>query len=630
MYCSNCGKELKDGEQFCPSCGMRADAAKTREEGANEWANLSGIEVREDFDEISCLAGKVRKGERRWNMIGKVLAVLGLILMARVILRDVPQIIDGEMGAGYLIAEIMGCVFAGCVLVAAFLDIVLPFVDAKKSVLSDEYLKLISVSDNCALMKAAGEMRCSAVKSAYMDENGNVRIQGKRCKHTFQKNEEGSLVLVSGKDNYKTVLEKEAIAGCLLKFLSPGAPVNAYENERYNARLSKMNRILAVIATISCTIMIFCAIQPGLMEGTGKYVRMVREGHPAAYPDISYGDAFDDFFENENWKYFQSDDGRDVVEFRGNCFADGETKDIIMQFLLSVDDGTFDLHAVSIDGEPQAELVNGMFVLAIFERYGSGDGMGTLPDEEEEDGADEALSEPSETKPQKESEQEEEDDARQQAAGASDLFYPIMYEGYADGYNPCPVMVNDEVSGNPKYGSYGEMLASLVDDSSVMYAPPAMQDGKIYTATRWDAPEMDWYNGLLTQDQFLTIIFWLETLHEEKGFTDISTGGSWEDVSALAGRWDGDGMEIAISIYSDFSYCPAYSEIGNLVFGEDRATAYMIGKAGSDVYVSFLFEDGQEMLLCYSEDGTAQAWGVSEGCLIDEGTQFVCVERFES
>lgn len=56
----------------------------------------------------------------------------------------------------------------------------------------------------------------------------------------------------------------------------------------------------------------------------------------------------------------------------------------------------------------------------------------------------------------------------------------------------------------------------------------------------------------------------------------------------------------------------------------------MIGTEGSDVYVYFLFDSGEELYFRYRGDGTAQAWAASDGCPIEMGTQFACVEKFES
>ena len=249
MFCSNCGKELEESTQFCPVCGtetgvrkvqkgnadVQAESAKTQSDFAKVRTNgaeyeqaaeaawriqdAPGIQVREEFEELSQMTQKVRSREKMWSMVGKVLAVVYLLLVGRGLLRESSAVLDENASIWSLVYMCAGVVLFACIIVYVFLEIALPRVNAKKNILAGEYLKLITVNDSQALMKAANAMHCSAVKSAYMDENGNVCIQGKRCKHRFCKNEEAELTLVSDKDNYKTALEKESISGCLLKYL---------------------------------------------------------------------------------------------------------------------------------------------------------------------------------------------------------------------------------------------------------------------------------------------------------------------------------------------------------------------------------------------------------------------------
>ncbi len=65
-----------------------------------------------------------------------------------------------------------------------------------------------------------------------MDERGDVCVAGKKSRHIFI--EQGGIpVMASKRGNYKAVMERETIAACLLKYLIPEAPVNAYERESF-------------------------------------------------------------------------------------------------------------------------------------------------------------------------------------------------------------------------------------------------------------------------------------------------------------------------------------------------------------------------------------------------------------
>lgn len=77
----------------------------------------------------------------------------------------------------------------------------------------------------------------------------------------------------------------------------------------------KKRGLIIGIAAIIFVVILF-AIMGG---GDNKYVKLVKTGAPDGYPDITYGKAFDNFFTNPTWKYFESDKNEDVVEFSGGC-----------------------------------------------------------------------------------------------------------------------------------------------------------------------------------------------------------------------------------------------------------------------------------------------------------------------
>ena len=48
-------------------------------------------------------------------------------------------------------------------------------------------------------------------------------------------------------------------------------------------------------------------------------IDMVKGGTPVMIPDITYEEAYQHFFGNPNWRYFDAEDGSEVVEFSGDC-----------------------------------------------------------------------------------------------------------------------------------------------------------------------------------------------------------------------------------------------------------------------------------------------------------------------
>lgn len=122
------------------------------------------------------------------------------------------------------------------------------------------------------------------------------------------------------------------------------------------------------------------------VEATDEHVLAVKGGSPTDYPDITYEEAFESFFSEPTWRYFEGtkkgpdDDGDgkedytesniDVVEFTGNCmYADVEVKALI-QFELDTENGTFEASYLSFNDVPQSVLIMNSLIIKAFETYG--------------------------------------------------------------------------------------------------------------------------------------------------------------------------------------------------------------------------------------------------------------------
>lgn len=122
-----------------------------------------------------------------------------------------------------------------------------------------------------------------------------------------------------------------------------------------------------------------------LSSSEDENVLMVKNGTNSNYPTVTYGEAFDEFFENPSWRYFTGtqdgpdDDGDgepdytkddvDVIEFAGKCmYSDVKVKALI-QFTLDKDAGTFDIAYLSFNEVPQSTLVLSGLLSSVFESY---------------------------------------------------------------------------------------------------------------------------------------------------------------------------------------------------------------------------------------------------------------------
>lgn len=104
-----------------------------------------------------------------------------------------------------------------------------------------------------------------------------------------------------------------------------------------------------------------------------EHVQFVKGGTNTAHPGVTYGEAFENFFADPSWRYFEGTqegpddngdgepdytvDNVDVVEFTGGCvYADTEVT-ALLQFVLDVDGGTFEPVFLSFNDVPQSMLM---------------------------------------------------------------------------------------------------------------------------------------------------------------------------------------------------------------------------------------------------------------------------------
>lgn len=102
-----------------------------------------------------------------------------------------------------------------------------------------------------------------------------------------------------------------------------------------------------------------------------QYIEFVKNGYPEAYPNITYGQAFDSFFTDPVWKYFKSDEDRDIVEFSGGCLYQEAEVTATIQFILSYDEGSFETGYFDMNGVPQNQLMTYSMIETVFDDYGT-------------------------------------------------------------------------------------------------------------------------------------------------------------------------------------------------------------------------------------------------------------------
>ena len=121
--------------------------------------------------------------------------------------------------------------------------------------------------------------------------------------------------------------------------------------------------IIRIIAVVMATAIVLVMIQ---QIRIAMYIGTVKLGSPIAYPNQTYGEAFENFFSSPKWKYFQSDDGEDIVEFTGKCNYLGLPTDVKIQFQLYPDKDRFEWIYLGIDGADQNQFMIDVLAETIF------------------------------------------------------------------------------------------------------------------------------------------------------------------------------------------------------------------------------------------------------------------------
>ena len=153
-----------------------------------------------------------------------------------------------------------------------------------------------------------------------------------------------------------------------------------------------------IIALLTAILLLLSACSSATLDGAGKeledtianatdadnkYVQMVKGGYRADDPNVTYEDAFTSFFGTPRWKYFESEDGQDVVEFTGDCTYQDVPVKARIQFVVDEENGTFEASYLAFNEVPQDALTLAAVIAKAFEGAGvaeTGEGQGQSTD----------------------------------------------------------------------------------------------------------------------------------------------------------------------------------------------------------------------------------------------------------
>ena len=135
--------------------------------------------------------------------------------------------------------------------------------------------------------------------------------------------------------------------GSSLKETSPiGDPSQRSPN------LKPQKKSISTIILIGALVLVACLVAGYfLLNNTDSYVSMVKNGSLQMAPNQKIGKAFNNFFGSPKWRHFQSNEGKNVVEFTGNFSYENEEAKALIQF--KVEDDSFDVACMEVNEEKQ-------------------------------------------------------------------------------------------------------------------------------------------------------------------------------------------------------------------------------------------------------------------------------------
>lgn len=93
------------------------------------------------------------------------------------------------------------------------------------------------------------------------------------------------------------------------------------------------------------------------MDSDNKYVLMVKNGYRENNPALTYDKAFSAFFETPRWKYIKGDEGKNIVEFTGDCTYQDVAVKARIQFAVDEKNGSFEAAYLAFNEVPQNRLI---------------------------------------------------------------------------------------------------------------------------------------------------------------------------------------------------------------------------------------------------------------------------------
>lgn len=100
-------------------------------------------------------------------------------------------------------------------------------------------------------------------------------------------------------------------------------------------------------------------------------INQIRGGTPTSFPNVTYEEAFDEYFSFPRWTYIEDSSGQEHVEFTGRCVYNGEKIKVYFLFTDNNDE-TFSITELTFNDIQQDQFTCWEMVDTIFESFATG------------------------------------------------------------------------------------------------------------------------------------------------------------------------------------------------------------------------------------------------------------------
>ena len=115
--------------------------------------------------------------------------------------------------------------------------------------------------------------------------------------------------------------------------------------------MENKKKLIFIVVIISLMSVLFAGC------GDDKYVQTVKNGSLDMAKGVPIGKAFDQFFSNEKWESFVSENNERIVEFNGECRWNNNPATCCVQFRVSY----LDINGVSMNWWDSSGILNKVF-----------------------------------------------------------------------------------------------------------------------------------------------------------------------------------------------------------------------------------------------------------------------------